>query len=244
MVVRKLFLHEGSKVCYPERLCSLCPLVFLNPDWTKLWATWPDHALSKQLDWPSLEHEVDSVPMTVIKQEQAHCRLVCQIILIFPQIKVRTPHSWNILPHYKILAILESIWSPSSWGRWTLARCQVSTKLFYHSPSSSRQGENNIEKLLVNHSDLIKEKTKFMHMRAEENHRLLYLFSISTRSPTTSQEARFQHTQWLLWKINIINNECLPFLLSSLRFYIWADTLWSGITLWLFQVSFPGFVTS
>lgn len=40
-----------------------------------------------------------------------------------------------------------------------------------------------------------------MHMEAKENQEPLYF-------PTTSQpqEARFQHTQWLLWKINIIKN--------------------------------------
>lgn len=111
-------------------------------------------------------------------------------------------------------------------------------------PPSSGQGENNVEKTPHGSRWFNKEKKNLMHMGEKGNQRFFSLFSVSIRCPTACQEARFQHTQCLLWKINIINNECLLFLLFSLRFYIWADTVLSGTTFWSFEVSCPGYVTS
>lgn len=84
-------------------------------------------------------------------------------------------------------------------------------------PPSAGQGENNVEKTPHGSRWFNKEKTKLMHMGAKGNQRFFSLFSVSIRCPTACQEARFQHTQCLLWKINFINNECLPFLLFSLK---------------------------
>lgn len=62
--------------------------------------------------------------------------------------------------------------------------------------------------------------------------------------PCTSVKAGFQYMSWLLQKTNVRIPNTPPFLLISLTFYIWADIIWYGISLWSICVSCPGYVLS